>query len=103
MTSLLSIPLNGITHYVPYSKNTPPRPTAFSNEDVLARFSEFKVPNSSAFVPERLEIRGSSNNDKDSRRIITLGKDKPHYKVFKIPAADTMRRTAAADEDVPMS
>jgi anaphase-promoting complex subunit 4 len=95
--------LSGITNYAPYSKNIPPPPTVFRNEDILGRFSEFKIPNAGAFIPERLEIRGSSNKDKDSRRIIILGKDKMHYKVFKLPGADTMRRTAAADEDVPMS
>ena len=103
-TNLLNVPFDAIRNYVPYSKVSPPRPTGFSNEDVISRFSEFKMPDAGAFIPERLEIRGqSSKNDKDSRRITVLGKDRLHYKVFKMPGADCTRRTAEADEDIPMS
>jgi anaphase-promoting complex subunit 4 len=62
------------------------------------------MPDAGAFVPERLEIREQSNKtNSDSRRIVILGKDRLHYKVFKFPGADSTRGTAAADEDIPMS
>jgi len=61
------------------------------------------MPDAGAFVPEQLEIRGQSNkNDGDSRRIVVLGKDRLHYKIFKFPGAGLTRGTAAADEDIPM-
>ncbi|TVY29164.1 Anaphase-promoting complex subunit [Lachnellula hyalina] len=103
-TYLLSIPSDAISNYTPYAKHSPPRPAICSNDDVVSRFSRFELPGTSAFIPERLEIRRQSNkDDKDSIRIAVLGKDRLHYKVFKIPGPDSTRRAVEADEDIPMS
>ncbi|TVY83618.1 Coatomer subunit delta [Lachnellula suecica] len=101
---LLKIPFSAINDYVPYSKRSPPRPKVVSQENVVHRFSEFKIPDVGAIVPERLDIRGqSSKKGHNSTRILVLGKDRLHYKVFKLAAAHSPRGPADADEDTSMS
>ena len=117
MTSLLSIPYrstNGSTatdeYCLEYSPHDPTvehiKPTMFANEQVNAIFSKYTISTDDSFVPERLEVRvsrsGNRRADEDTRRVIVLGKDHLHYKVFKYPAPP-LYKVSDENEDISMS
>jgi hypothetical protein len=81
-------------------------PTIFADEEVLAHFLKYTISNEDSFVPERLEIRESKSKGRrpndDTRRIVFLGKDRLHYKVFKYPAQQ-LHKISDGDEDISMS
>ncbi|KUJ12694.1 uncharacterized protein LY89DRAFT_672835 [Mollisia scopiformis] len=119
-TSLLNIPYksnlkgnlsNYALNYSPHSSKGKGGPTPhFSNQEVLQQFCKYKLSTDQAFVPERLEIRASSDmrhneggeKQADSRRIILLSKDRLHYRVLRLGKADALSEVAE-DEDISMS
>lgn len=73
------------------------------HEDVVGLFLKHTVPSDGSFVPEKIEVRGSSgkNTNTEAGRILILGQDMLHYKVFQAPSQDSGRSNLT--EDVPMS
>ena len=78
--------------------------TVFDNQKVLALFSKYIISTEDSFVPEKIEVRESKPTggrlDKDTRRIVVVGKGRLKYKVLKYPA---QRPHKTFDEDIPMS
>jgi hypothetical protein len=112
-TSLLSIPIRkteqadisnhseNIIQYFPHVENGgSPSPTILNNEEVLRRFSKEEAPDEGSFVAGSLAVREQNNND-DMRRLVLLGKDKLHYRIFKL--ADLNSARMRADGDISMS
>jgi anaphase-promoting complex subunit 4 len=110
-TSLLGIPYRGdrdgnlAKHAMSYSPLTPtshPKPTVFNDKEVVKRFSKYRISSEESFVPEKMEIRERMSRARDNEigRIVIVGRDRLHYKVFKLPVQDM---EGAADEDIPMS
>ncbi|KAH6668009.1 anaphase-promoting complex, cyclosome, subunit 4-domain-containing protein [Halenospora varia] len=82
------------------------QPVMLSNKEVEQQFVKYKIPGEGSFLPERIEIRHqTSRSRKDSIRIVILGEDKTHYKVFKLPESDSSRREKGNDseDDISMS
>jgi anaphase-promoting complex subunit 4 len=110
-TSLLSIPYRGhhdgnlakyAMSYSPLTPTSHPKPTVFNDKEVVERFSKYRIPSEESFVPEKMEIRertGRAQNN-ETGRIVIVGRDRLHYKVFKLAVQDM---EGAADGDIPMS
>lgn len=82
------------------------QPVMFSNKEVEQQFVKYKIPGEGSFLPERIEIRHqTSRSRKDSIRIVVLGEDKMHYKVFKLPESASSRKEKGNDseDDISMS
>jgi anaphase-promoting complex subunit 4 len=113
VTSLLSVPYrsalgdNAAAYtipYSPYAQSRPPKPTVFSNEEALERFSGYEIASGGPFVPETIEIRGHGGRkgSDEAKRIVILGSDRMQYKVFKLATRNaSIGRTA--DEDISMT
>lgn len=113
MTSLLRVNYSGTlgdnaaaftTPYSPYVPNRPPKPTVFSNEELLERFSGYEIASGGPFIPETIEIRGQGDRkgSDEAKRIVILGSDQMQYKVFKL-AARAASMVETTDEDISMS
>jgi len=76
-------------------------PKRISNTIVVDQLAKYYIPCEKSFIPARLEIREQSQNgsNEDMRRIVVMGEDKLHYKVFKLPG----QRKNKADGDTQMS
>ena len=112
-TTLLNIPYRGqqqtgLSHagqyymqYYPRSEDGgEPHPTAFTDEEVLGRFSMRNFSKESSFVPDSIAIREWSNQ-RYMRRLVILGNNKQHYQVFK--PEDLTPADKETVEDVSMS
>ena len=110
---MLSIPYQGADpdpknkHQLRYYPNNPKAraldATVLDDEEVLYNFSKYKFPSEGSFVPDKMEVRernGQSSTD-ETKRIIILGHDRLHYKVFRLPISNYGMREV--DEDIPMS
>jgi hypothetical protein len=114
---LLNIPYDvsaesaGTTSYhMKYSpsrpKDTTFNPISLSTEDLQKRFLLQSITTTSSFIPERLEVRDSTQSNPNTRRIVILSRDKHHYQVFAL--AKNARNgiepvVAIEDDDVSMS
>jgi hypothetical protein len=81
-------------------------PISLSMEDFEERFLLQKIITTSSFVPERLEIRDSTQVNTDTKRIVILSRDKHHYQVFAFAnnaQNGTESVVAIEDDDVSMS
>jgi len=85
--------------YGPESKAQPP--FEITNEELIRQFSKHAIPCEKSFVPAKLEIREQTSGalKEDMRRVVILGEDKLHYKVYKLPGSDSREE----DGDVSMS
>ena len=96
-TTLLRIPLGahnedlgeqGLT-YSPHTPN-PNLSSIFvlDNEEIMERYSTYRIPVEEGFVPEKIEIREGKHTkpNRETRRIVILGKDRLHYKIFNLPS-----------------
>ena len=86
--------------YLPYSLL---KTTILSNEDVLGRFSKYKIPSEGVFIPQKMEVRTRDGIKaiQETRRLVVLGKGNLHYKVFRLPQPTHVEN--ATDMDVLMS
>lgn len=105
-TYLLSIPYRteNAANHSPSKPKAAPKTTAFNEDEVLEQFSKCRIPSDGSFTPHKLDVRERSNkgNKTETTRIVVLGQDKLHYKVFSLP----MQKHGMAgvlDEDIPMS
>jgi len=73
-----------------------------SNENVIDQFSE-PVSLADLFAPNKVYVRKRNRHQRttdDTRRLVMLGKDKLHYKVFKL--SNGFRAKGQRDEDISM-
>lgn len=86
--------------YSPHNRSIVP--STFSNDEVLSRFSRYKLPADGSFLPEKMEIRERSTRreKEDMRRLFLLGKDRVHYKIIKFGKLGVV--AGEPDEDVSM-
>ncbi|RDL40755.1 WD40 repeat-like protein [Venustampulla echinocandica] len=103
-SSIRNYPMEYLEHLHP----TDHRPTLFNNGDVRRKFSQHKFPKDGSFIPETLEIREESKgHGGTAERVVILGKDKLHYKVFCLSGRTQMgiKRDDGTgdDEDISMS
>lgn len=90
--------------YDPHNVNAANDPKIFEDEEILSIFSMYTILTGDSFVPEKMEIRDSKSKERtpneDTRRLVFLGKDRLHYKVFKYPIQPPHK---LANEDTLMS
>ncbi|KAH8665010.1 anaphase-promoting complex, cyclosome, subunit 4-domain-containing protein [Tricladium varicosporioides] len=82
------------------------QPMMFSNKEVEQQFMKYKIPGEGSFLPERINIRYQTNySQKDSTRIVILGEDKMHFKVFRFPESASSRQENGSnnEDDISMS
>ena len=108
-TYLLSIPYQdsddnkSILRYTPYNpKSKAQSPLEIGSEELLRQFSKHTIDCEKSFIPAKLELREQTSNrpKEDMRRIVILGEDKIHYKVYKLQGTGLRNE---GDADVPMS
>lgn len=111
-TSLLSIPYqnsepSGSTDtfdlpYLPYNPKSTSHISPFTNEQVTGQFKRFEVPGGDSFIPETIQVREqkSKKGKKYADRIVLLGQNKLHYKVFELLGEEAQK---GEDGDIDMS
>jgi len=89
--------------YSPHEPGESVQAITLSNAKVVHRFSEH-VSLADSFVPNKIYVRKRNRHRKttdDSQRLVMLGKDKMHYKVFKL--SNGFRAKGQRDEDISMT
>lgn len=104
--NLLGIPYNnggGHLKYHPHRISTNrTKAIILSNEEVINKFLQNEFADEGATIPERMMIRQqiALKDDDDMKRMVTLAKDKLHYKVFRWVESSSEK---GVDEDIQMS
>ncbi|KAG9244129.1 anaphase-promoting complex, cyclosome, subunit 4-domain-containing protein [Calycina marina] len=109
-THLLSVPYQhgnpaSVFIYQPREANSKiAKPLVIEDQLIIAKFTKYTISGSKAFESMKLEIREQSSDSgkEDTRRIVVLGEDKSHYKVFKMPDAEKKVKAKGVVEDIFM-